>query len=90
MPILSTATPTVILKSVAHGGLALVRSLGREGVAVYTVEGDPWVPAIHSRYSRGWVNLDVETASCAHSKYGLCRDIHGGTLSTSSPPVHLS
>src|SRR5437868_11722244 len=63
MPILSTATPTVILKSVAHGGLALVRSLGREGVAVYTVEGDPWVPAIHSRYSRGWVNLDVETAS---------------------------
>ncbi|PYY18053.1 MAG: carboxylate--amine ligase, partial [Acidobacteria bacterium] len=57
MPILSTATPTVILKSVAHGGLALVRSLGREGVAVYTVEGDPWVPAIHSRYSRGWVNL---------------------------------
>ncbi|HVH89017.1 MAG TPA: hypothetical protein VM912_20030 [Terriglobales bacterium] len=62
MPIRNPATPTVILKSVAHGGLALVRSLGREDVDVYTVEARAWIPAVYSRYSRGWLKLDVETA----------------------------
>ncbi|HWC18922.1 MAG TPA: hypothetical protein VG498_18065 [Terriglobales bacterium] len=67
MRILNTSTPIVILKSVAHGGLGLVRSLGRQGVDVYTVEDDSCVPAIYSRYSRGWVKLDVETASASEA-----------------------
>jgi predicted ATP-grasp superfamily ATP-dependent carboligase len=52
----------VVLKSVAHGGLGIVRSLGRLGVEVHTVEADPWTPAFYSRYNRGKLWLDVETA----------------------------
>ncbi|HET9741786.1 MAG TPA: hypothetical protein VFQ00_03465 [Terriglobales bacterium] len=59
----NTDHPVVVLKSVAHGGLAIVRSLGRLGVQAYTVEADAWTPAFYSRYNRGSVRLDVESAS---------------------------
>ena len=55
-------TPVVMLKSVAHGGLGAVRSFGRLGVPVYTVEAEPGTPAFSSRYSSGKLRLDIETA----------------------------
>jgi D-aspartate ligase len=54
------ATPVVILGSGHHGGLGVVRSLGRLGVPVYTVDTDWWEPAFSSRYCRGRYFLDME------------------------------
>ncbi|MBA8824380.1 putative ATP-grasp superfamily ATP-dependent carboligase [Saccharopolyspora lacisalsi] len=54
---LDTTTPAVVLKLdpnvFHHGGLGVVRSLGRLGVPVYTVHEDPLAPAAHSRYLHG-------------------------------------
>jgi predicted ATP-grasp superfamily ATP-dependent carboligase len=47
------STPVVVLVCYKHGGLAIVRSLGRLGVPVYVVH-DKWVTAgSFSRYCRG-------------------------------------
>jgi len=47
------STPVVVLVCVKHGGLAVVRTLGRLGVPVYVVH-DKWLTAGHfSRYCRG-------------------------------------
>src|ERR1700728_5156244 len=52
-----TATPAVVLKFdpnvMHHGGLGVIRSLGRIGVPVYGVHEGPWAPAANSRYLRG-------------------------------------
>ncbi|HEU5235302.1 MAG TPA: ATP-grasp domain-containing protein [Terriglobales bacterium] len=64
---IDNSTPAVVLKSVAHGGLGIVRSLGRLGIPAYTIEASPWTPAIYSRYNRGVVKLDVETAPAAQA-----------------------
>ena len=52
-----TATPAVVLKLdpnvMHHGGLGVIRSLGRIGVPVYGVHEGPMAPAAHSRYLRG-------------------------------------
>jgi D-aspartate ligase len=51
------ATPAVVLKFdpnvMHHGGLGVIRSLGRLGVPVYGVHEGPWAPAASSRYLRG-------------------------------------
>jgi D-aspartate ligase len=36
-----------------HGGLGVIRSLGRKGVPVYGVHEGPWAPAASSRYLHG-------------------------------------
>src|SRR6202042_3840934 len=36
-----------------HGGLGVIRSLGRMGVPVYGVHEGPWAPAASSRYLQG-------------------------------------
>jgi predicted ATP-grasp superfamily ATP-dependent carboligase len=36
-----------------HGGLGVIRSLGRAGVPVYGVHEGPWAPAANSRYLAG-------------------------------------
>ena len=64
---IDNSTPAVLLKSVAHGGLGIARSLGRLGIPVYTIEADLWTPAFYSRYNRGIVKLDIETAPAARS-----------------------
>jgi|HubBroStandDraft_5_1064220.scaffolds.fasta_scaffold02359_7 D-aspartate ligase len=50
-------TPAVVLKFdpnvMHHGGLGVIRSLGRIGVPVYGVHEGPWAPAANSRYLRG-------------------------------------
>ncbi len=55
------STPVVILRSVHHGGLGIVRSLGRLGVPVYCVDTH-WEPAFSSRYCRGRFVLNIEDA----------------------------
>src|SRR5215510_13065233 len=54
-------TPVVILRSGHHGGLGIVRSLGRLGVPVYSVDADRWEPAFSSRYCRGRFILNTES-----------------------------
>ena len=52
-------TPAVVLKLdpnvLHHGGLGVIRSLGRLGVPVYGVHEDRWAPAASSRYLAGRV-----------------------------------
>jgi predicted ATP-grasp superfamily ATP-dependent carboligase len=52
-----TRTPVVVLKFdpnvMHHGGLGVIRSLGRKGVPVYGLHEGPWAPAASSRYLHG-------------------------------------
>jgi D-aspartate ligase len=51
------STPAIVLKldpnPMHHGGLGVIRSLGRLGVSVYAVQEDQWAPAAHSRFLAG-------------------------------------
>jgi D-aspartate ligase len=52
-----TRAPVVVLKFdpnvMHHGGLGVIRSLGRMGVPVYGLHEGPWAPAASSRYLHG-------------------------------------
>jgi D-aspartate ligase len=52
-----TRTPAVVLKFdpnvMHHGGLGVIRSLGRLGIPVYGVHEGRWAPAASSRYLNG-------------------------------------
>ena len=54
---IDTSTPAVVLKLdpnvMHHGGLGVIRSLGRLGVPVYALQEGPWAPAASSRYLHG-------------------------------------
>ena len=54
---IDASTPAVVLKFdpnvMHHGGLGVIRSLGRMGVPVYGVHEGPWAPAARSRYLTG-------------------------------------
>jgi D-aspartate ligase len=54
---IDTTAPAVVLKFdpnvMHHGGLGVIRSLGRMGVPVYGVHEGPWAPAASSRYLAG-------------------------------------
>ena len=56
-PRAGTPAPVVVLKFdpnvMHHGGLGVIRSLGRRGVPVYGVHEGPWAPAASSRYLHG-------------------------------------
>jgi D-aspartate ligase len=56
-PRVDTRTPVVVLKFdpnvMHHGGLGVIRSLGRRGVPVYGLHEGPWAPAASSRYLHG-------------------------------------
>jgi predicted ATP-grasp superfamily ATP-dependent carboligase len=67
-PDFDTSTPAVVLKLdpnvMHHGGLGVIRSLGRLGVPVYGVHEGPWAPAANSVYLRGrcfWQPITGET-----------------------------
>ena len=66
-------TPVVILRSGHHGGLGIVRSLGRLGVPVYCVDSDWWEPAFSSRYCRGRFLLNIESDSPEESVASLLK-----------------
>jgi D-aspartate ligase len=57
LPGVDTSTPVVVLKVMRglfpHGGLNVVRTLGRLGVPVWGFHDDRWAPAALSRYDRG-------------------------------------
>lgn len=61
------STPVVVLPAARHGGLGIVRSLGRLGVPVHVVDSDPDAPALHTRYGRGRFihNFETEPAAAA-------------------------
>lgn len=59
---LDTSTPVLLLRSVRHGGLGVVRTLGRLGVAVYAVDSDPNTFSFSSRYCRGRYVWDIDRA----------------------------
>lgn len=54
------STPVVVLRSNSHGGLNIMRSLGRLGVSVYNVDPHFFAPANGSRYCRGKFLWDIE------------------------------
>ena len=54
--IADTTTPVVVIqfaRALAHGGLGVMRSLGRLGIPVYAVNNDEKAPAFASRYCQG-------------------------------------
>jgi D-aspartate ligase len=63
----NNTTPVVLLRAVRHGGLGIVRSLGRLGVPVYVADPERWSPAVVSHYCRGHFPLDLETAPAEKS-----------------------
>ena len=67
MSIESNETPVVVLRSGHHGGLGIVRSMGRLGVPVYCVGDHNWEPAFSSRYCRGRFLGTSENGSPAKS-----------------------
>jgi D-aspartate ligase len=64
------STPVVILRSVHHGGLGIVRSLGRLGVPVYCVDAH-WEPSFSSRYCLGHFVRNIESVAPAQSVSSL-------------------
>lgn len=59
--------PTIVLNAEAHGGLGIVRSLGRLGVSVFPVHKDHFAPARFSRYATRGYRWDFASASVSDS-----------------------
>lgn len=75
MRIQDTTTPAVVIqfmRGLAHGGLGVMRTLGRLGVSVYAVNGDSRAAGFTSRYCRGGYFWDLDDASSAKSAERLC------------------
>ncbi|MCI2417608.1 carboxylate--amine ligase [Saccharopolyspora sp. K220] len=72
-----TTTPAVVFKLdpnvMHHGGLGVIRSLGRVGVPVYAVQEDSLAPAAHSRYLRGRWLWSPDPADREAILYGLAQ-----------------
>jgi D-aspartate ligase len=70
-------TPAVVLKFdpniLHHGGLGVIRSLGRAGVPVYGVHEGPWAPAASSRYLRGRCFWQPSADDVERARAGLLR-----------------
>jgi predicted ATP-grasp superfamily ATP-dependent carboligase len=60
-------TPVVVLRSDSHGGLNIMRSLGRLGVPVYNVDPNRWAPSYFSRYCKGKFVWDIEHRTAEES-----------------------
>jgi D-aspartate ligase len=66
MRIENTTTPVVLIqftRGLAHGGLGVMRSLGRLGISVYAVNEDSKAAAFTSRYCRGGYFWDLDGTS---------------------------
>ena len=72
-----TGTPAVVLKLdrnvMHHGGLGVIRSLGRMGVPVYGVHEGPLAPAASSRFLRGRYFWNPGVHDVARIQDGLLR-----------------
>jgi D-aspartate ligase len=67
MDIKDNSVPVVVLVSSQHGGLGIIRSLGREGIPVYGVHQSKWEPAAHSRFLQRVFVWDFSSASADDS-----------------------
>jgi predicted ATP-grasp superfamily ATP-dependent carboligase len=75
-----------------HGGLGVVRSLGRLGVRVYGVHGSTDAPAARSRYCRGVWTWDLDGAAAQDSiefLRGLGRKLDRPVLYTMDDPTAM-
>jgi D-aspartate ligase len=74
---IDASTPAVVLKFdpnvMHHGGLGVIRSLGRRRVQVYGVHERRWAPAAHSRYLAGRFFWRPSTAEVDRVLAGLLR-----------------
>jgi D-aspartate ligase len=74
---LDNRTPAVVLKFdpnvMHHGGLGVIRSLGRVGVPVYGVHEGSWAPAANSRYLAGRLFWQPSPADVDRVLTGLLR-----------------
>jgi predicted ATP-grasp superfamily ATP-dependent carboligase len=61
------STPAVLLGCFKHGGVGVVRSLGRLGVPVHCVDAQPTAPAFFSKYCRERLVWDLHRASEAEA-----------------------
>jgi D-aspartate ligase len=72
-----TSVPAVVLKLTPnvmhHGGLGVIRSLGRAGVTVYGVHEAPRAPVASSRYLSGRFFWQANSGSVADVTEGLTR-----------------
>jgi D-aspartate ligase len=72
-----TSTPAVVLKLdpnvMHHGGLGVIRSLGRIGVPVYGVHEGPLAPAANSRYLHGRCFWQPGASDADRIRAGLAR-----------------
>ena len=72
-----TSTPAVVLKLdrnvMHHGGLGVIRSLGRLGVPVYGVHEGPFAPAANSRFLHGRYFWNPGVHDVARIQDGLLR-----------------
>ena len=77
LPHVDTSTPAIVLKLdpnvMHHGGLGVIRSLGRQGVRVYAVQEDRWAPAAQSRYLHGRYFWRPDSEDNARLREGLLR-----------------
>lgn len=60
---MDTSTGVVVIGAIHHTGLGIVRSLGRLGIPVYTVDADRWCPSFVSRYCRERIVWDLNTSA---------------------------
>lgn len=72
MPIIDATTPVVVLKLEHYGALGIVRSLGRLGIPVCGVDGNPYAPAFSSRYCAGKFLWDADHAPQSETFNYLC------------------
>jgi D-aspartate ligase len=64
---MNSQVPAIVLNCEAHGGLGIVRSLGRLGVPVFTVHKDRFAPGKFSRYASGRYCWDFASVSLSES-----------------------
>lgn len=63
MHIKENSVPVVVLVSSQHGGLGIIRSLGREGIPVYGVHQSKWEAAARSRFLQRVFVWDFSSAT---------------------------
>ena len=67
MHIKEKSVPVVVLVSSQHGGLGIIRSLGREGIPVYGIHQSKWEPAARSRFLQRVLVWDFSSAAADDS-----------------------
>jgi D-aspartate ligase len=79
--------PVLILKTgcypIHHGGLGIIRSLGRLGIPVYTVAEDHLIPAASSRYLTGsfvWHASDLPRQEMLDALASIARKLEKPTI----------